>query len=233
MIAHHEVGHAIVARLTPKTDPVHKISILPRGMALGYTMQLPTEDRYLVEKQQLLGKVAVMLGGRVAEELIFGEVTSGAHNDLENATQVVRRMVCELGMSALGLRTFGKVHRHVFLGRDIAEDRDYGDETASLIDKEIQATIEECYNRAKDLLSSNIDKLKKLAQIVKEKETLEGESLEAAFASVGLPSEKPAGKPVPKKVYAPAPQPEGEAIPTHEKRKPGESPGSTAPQPAY
>ncbi len=186
IIAYHEVGHALLARLLPNADPVHKISILPRGMALGYTLQLPLEDKYLVTKSQAMDQLTVMLGGRVAEEMIFGELTSGAHNDLEHATEVAKRMVMEFGMSRLGPRTFGKKDRQIFLGRDIAEMRDYGDETADAIDKEIRYLIDECHEKAKKVLSSNRPKLITIAKKMKEVETLEGDELEKVFNSVGL-----------------------------------------------
>ncbi len=183
IVAVHEVGHALVAKLLPNADPVHKISILPRGFALGYTLQLPLEDKYLVRKQEILEQVTVMLGGRVAEELVFNELTSGAHNDLERATEMVRRMVCEYGMSALGARTFGKQNRQVFLGRDLGEQKDYGDTTANSIDAEMNAIIRDCYARTKSLLSSNMDKLKSIAKELREKETLEGEDLDKYFTA--------------------------------------------------
>ena len=144
IVANHEVGHALLSRILPNADPVHKVSILPRGMALGYTLQLPLQDRYLITKAEVLDQLTVMLGGRVAEEMIFNELTSGAHNDLERATELAKRMVCEYGMSKLGPRTFGKKDRQIFLGRDIAEMRDYGEKTADEIDKEIFAIIEGC-----------------------------------------------------------------------------------------
>jgi len=186
IIAYHEVGHAILARTLPNADPVHKISILPRGLALGYTLQLPLEDKYLVTKSQAMDQVTVMLGGRVAEEMIFSELTSGAHNDLEHATEVTKRMVCEFGMSRLGPRTFGKRDRQVFLGRDIGEMKDYGDETADSIDQEIRHIIDECHTRAKKILSANKTKLIAIAKKMKEVETLEGEELEKVFNDVGL-----------------------------------------------
>jgi len=188
IVAHHEVGHALLARTLKNADPVHKISILPRGLALGYTLQLPLEDKYLVTKSQAMDQVTVMLGGRVAEEMIFNELTSGAHNDLEHATEVAKRMVCEFGMSRLGPRTFGKRDRQIFLGRDITEMKDYGEETADAIDKEIRYIIDECYNRAKKILSANKNKLIAIAKKMKEVETLEGEELEKVFNDLGLRS---------------------------------------------
>ncbi len=186
IVAYHEVGHALLARTLPNADPVHKISILPRGMALGYTLQLPIEDQYLVTKSQAMDQITVMLGGRVAEEMIFSELTSGAHNDLEHATDVAKRMVMEFGMSRLGPRTFGKKERQVFLGRDLGEQRDYGDDTADAIDKEIRFIIEECHAKAKKILLANRSKLVVIAKKMKEVETLEGEELDKVFNSVGL-----------------------------------------------
>jgi cell division protease FtsH len=186
IVAYHEVGHAILARLLPNADPVHKISILPRGLALGYTLQLPLEDKYLVTKSEAMDQVTVMLGGRVSEEMIFDELTSGAHNDLEHATEVAKRMVCEFGMSRLGPRTFGKRDRQIFLGRDIGEQKDYGGETANAIDKEIEFIIETCQKRAKKVLTANRSKLEIIAKKMKEVETLEGDELEKVFNDLGL-----------------------------------------------
>jgi cell division protease FtsH len=186
IVAYHEVGHALLARTLPHADPVHKISILPRGLALGYTLQLPLEDKYLVTKSQAMDQVTVMLGGRVSEEMIFGELTSGAHNDLEHATEVAKRMVCEFGMSRLGPRTFGKRDRQVFLGRDIGEMRDYGEETADAIDKEIRHIIDECHKKGKKILMANKSKLIAIAKKMKEVETLEGVELEKVFNDLGL-----------------------------------------------
>lgn len=178
IIAHHEMGHALLAKLIPNADPVHKVSVLPRGMALGYTLQLPLEDKYLVTKSEALEKITVMLGGRVAEEMVFNELTSGAHNDLERATDIAKRMVCEYGMSSLGPRTFGKKDRQIFLGRDIAEMKDYSEQTADEIDRAIKTIIGECYVRAKNILEKNKSKLEEIAKVLIEKETLEGEDLE-------------------------------------------------------
>jgi len=188
VVAIHEVGHALLAKLLPNADPVHKISILPRGFALGYTLQLPLEDKYLITKEEVLEQVIVMLGGRVAEELIFAELTSGAHNDLEKVTELVRKMVCEYGMSTLGPRTFGKPDRQVFLGRDLGEHKDYGDETADKIDKEINSIIDQCYEKAKKLLIKNKEKLVTISKELREKETLEGEDLDKYFEQ--LPKEQ-------------------------------------------
>ena len=178
MVAYHEVGHAVLSRVLPNSDNPHKISILPRGMALGYTLQLPLEDKYLVTKDQALDQICVMMGGRVAEELIFNEMTSGAHNDLERATDLAKKMVTEFGMSQLGPRTFGRKDRQIFLGRDIAEMKDYSEQTADAIDREIEKIINDSYARAKAVLSKNRAKLEEIAKVLIEKETLENSDLE-------------------------------------------------------
>jgi cell division protease FtsH len=185
IISYHEAGHAIVAKILPNADPVHKISILPRGLALGYTMQLPLEDRYIISKKELIDEICVLLGGRVAEEIIFGEISTGAHNDLERATELSRKMVCDYGMSEkLGPLTLGRKHQQIFLGRDIMEDKNYSDQTAALIDMEIKRIIEECYQKVKEILETNKEKLIKLAKLLMERETLEGELLEKALEEI-------------------------------------------------
>ncbi|MDR0763968.1 MAG: ATP-dependent zinc metalloprotease FtsH [Synergistaceae bacterium] len=176
IIAYHEVGHAIVARMIPGSDPVHKISIIPRGhMALGYTLQVPEEDRFLVSKSELTNRICVLLAGRVTESIKFGDVTSGARNDLERATQTARQMVTELGMSdRLGPVTLGKKHHEVFLGRDIMEDRNYSEEIAYAIDQEVRRIIDECMERVRGILDENFGKVGEIAAILLEKEILEG-----------------------------------------------------------
>lgn len=176
IIAYHEVGHAIVARMIPDSDPVHKISIIPRGhMALGYTLQVPEEDRFLVSKQELLNRICVLLGGRVTESIKFGDVTSGAQNDLERATHTARMMVTELGMSErLGPVTLGRKQHEVFLGRDIMEDRNYSEEIAYAIDQEVRRIIDECFERVRVILTDMMDKVEEITVILLEKEVLEG-----------------------------------------------------------
>ena len=190
IVAYHESGHALVAKLLPNCDPVHKVSIIPRGSAaLGYTLQLPTEDRYLVSKSELMERLSVLLAGRVAEELTFKDVTTGAQNDLERATKIARQMVTEFGMSeTLGPMTLGRKEQQVFLGRDIAENRNYSEEVAFQIDKEVEKIIESAYNRAKELLVKNKSKLKKIAKNLLEKETLEGAELDNLLKGVKLAS---------------------------------------------
>lgn len=180
MVAYHESGHTLVAKLIPDSDPVHKISIMPRGHgALGYTLQLPLEDRYITTKTEILNKMAVLLGGRVAEEMVFGEMTTGAQSDLERATEAAHKMVCEYGMSEeLGPITFGRKEGQVFLGRDIVKERNYSEEVAAKIDKEVRKIVESSYARAERLLRENRDKLDRLAQSLIEKEVLEGEEID-------------------------------------------------------
>lgn len=188
VVAYHESGHALVARLTPGTDPLHKISIIPRGPALGYTLQLPTEDRYLISKEELLNRITVLLGGRTAEELVFNEITSGAQDDFAKATAMVQKMVTEFGMSEnLGPIAFRKKESEVFLGRDImAQQREYSEKTAELIDSEVKRIITECASNAKKLLQANSDKLKILAEKLMEKEIL---NLDEINLVLGFPPE--------------------------------------------
>ncbi|MDI6703275.1 MAG: ATP-dependent zinc metalloprotease FtsH [bacterium] len=180
IVAYHESGHALVAKLLPDADPVHKISIMPRGVgALGYTLQLPIEDRYITTKSEILDKMTVLLGGRVAEELVFNDVTTGSKNDLEKATEIAHKMVCEYGMSEnLGPLTFGRKEEQIFLGRDIVKERNYSEKVASAIDKEIRGIVEMSYNKARQLLEKNRKALDRLANRLKEKEVLEGEEIE-------------------------------------------------------
>ncbi len=180
IIAYHETGHALVAKRIPSCDPVHKISIIPRGhMALGYTLQLPEEDRFLMSKNELLDKICVLFGGRVAEELKFGDVTTGAGNDLERATQIARQMVTEFGMSEkLGLVKLGRKHSEVFLGRDIGEDRNYSDAIAYAIDQEVKAIIDGCYEKVRSILIENSKEMDMIAEALLEREILEGKELD-------------------------------------------------------
>lgn len=183
LIAYHEVGHALVTKFLPNADKVHRISIIPRGMALGYTLHLPTEDKHILTKAELLDKIVTALGGRAAEEIIFNETTTGAQNDLEVATEIARRMVTEFGMSEeLGPLTFGKKQGQVFLGRDLIESRNYSEQVAFMIDREIRRIIESCYDKAKDILIKNKETLIKIASILKEKETIEAEEFDKLIA---------------------------------------------------
>ncbi|HAM39395.1 MAG TPA: cell division protein FtsH [Elusimicrobia bacterium] len=179
IIAIHESGHAIVAKMLPNVEKVHKISIIPRGMALGYTIQLPTEDKYLVTKNEILGKVTVLLGGRAAEKLIFSDITTGSENDLKIATNLVFNMICIYGMSEkLGNVTLRKREEDVFLGRDIfAHEKMYSEKTAQLIDEEMKRIIDDAFNKATELIKNNLNKLNRLAESLVEKEILEGAEL--------------------------------------------------------
>ena len=182
VIAFHEVGHAMIAKLLPNCDPLHKVTIVSRGMALGLTMTLPTEDRVLTSRAQMLDRITMMLGGRVAEALAFNEITTGASNDLERATGLARRMVTEFGMSEkLGPLTFGKTHQHVFMGRDFGEDRNYSDEVASLIDAEIKRIVSESYQRCVDLLTTHREQLDLISYELMSRETLDAEEFDELF----------------------------------------------------
>ena len=179
-IAYHESGHALVGHVLDNSDPVHKISIISRGQALGYTLQLPTEDHYLKTKNEMLDELAVFLGGRVAEELMCDDVTSGASNDLERATKMAREMVTRLGMSeVLGTQVFGEAQHQVFLGRDYADHQDYSEKTAERIDEEVQRIMREAHARAEKTLSERHDQLDLMAKVLLERETVEGEAVEA------------------------------------------------------
>jgi cell division protease FtsH len=177
--AFHEAGHTLVAKLLPGTDPIHKVTIIPRGRALGLTQQLPLDEKHTYPKDYLVNNIIIFLGGRAAEELVLGQLTTGAGNDLERATELARKMVCDWGMSPeLGPLTFGKKEEQIFLGREIAQHRDYSEETARKIDVEVKKLILESYDRARGLLSENLEKLHRLAQTLLEKETLDGETID-------------------------------------------------------
>lgn len=173
LVCYHESGHALVGYLLPNTDPVHKVSIIPRGRAGGYTLLLPKEDRYYATKSQLLDQVTMLLAGRVAEDLILKEISTGAQNDLERSTDLVRKMVMEFGMSDLGPMTYGRKNDTPFLGRDLARDRDYSEEVANAIDVEVRRTIDRSYKQAKELLEEHIDTLHLVAKTLFAKETIE------------------------------------------------------------
>ncbi len=211
IIAYHEGGHAVVQRILPKCDPVAKVTIISRGMALGYTMALPQEDRYLQSKTEFEDKIAGLLGGNASERLIFGDTTTGASNDIEKATDLARRMVTEFGMSdKLGPLSFGKRDELVFLGREIGEQRNYSDEVARTIDEEVRAIIDKAYERASEVLTTHRDKLVMLAEKLVAEETVDAEAFEALFSDLppkedthGIPSIIGPGQPV----AEPSPQP--------------------------
>jgi cell division protease FtsH len=185
VVAYHESGHTLVAKLTEGTDPVHKVSIISRGMALGYTMQLPLEDKYLTSKTEIFNRILVLMGGRAAEQLIFSEITTGAQDDLQKATGLASKMVCEFGMSdIMGPVTYKKPESEVFLGRDIASDRGYSENTAQQIDTEVKRILSSAMDKVKDLLEKNRDKLENLAKLLTEKEMLNGDEINTVL---GLP----------------------------------------------
>jgi cell division protease FtsH len=203
IIAYHEGGHAVVQRVLPKCDPVAKVTIISRGLALGYTMALPSEDRYLQSKTEFEDKIAGFLGGNAAERLVFGDTTTGASNDIEKATDLARRMVTEFGMSdRLGPLAFGKRDELVFLGREIGEQRNYSDDVAKQIDEEVRAIIDNAYQRATDVLVQYRDKLVALAEKLIVEETVDAEEFEKLFTD--LPPKEDAHAMVPQLVPAPA-----------------------------
>lgn len=190
IVAHHECGHALVAEILATTDPVHKVSIVPRGIAaLGFTLQLPTEDRYLMTKQELTDRLSVLMGGRAAEEIIFGEVSTGAQNDLQRASDIARRMVTDYGMSDLGPMSFEKERNPMFLNTPFFGNGGYSEHTAQAIDKEAKRIIDETYEHVKNILSTNKDALHRLAAELMEKETIEGDQLRGILKEYGI--EKP------------------------------------------
>jgi cell division protease FtsH len=212
IIAYHEGGHAVVQRILPKCDPVAKVTIISRGMALGYTMALPTEDRYLQSKTEFEDKIAGLLAGNVAERLIFGDTTTGSSNDIEKATTLARRMVTEFGMSdKLGPLSFGKRDELVFLGREIGEQRNYSDVTAKTIDEEVRAIIDKAFERATEVLTVHRDKLTALAEKLVAEETVDGEGFEALFSDLppkeelhGVPTVVGPSQPIPEPNAQPA-----------------------------
>ncbi|MGB2697652.1 MAG: ATP-dependent zinc metalloprotease FtsH, partial [Candidatus Zixiibacteriota bacterium] len=190
LTAYHESGHALVAKLIPGSDPVHKMTIIPRGLAIGLTSYLPVDEKHTYSKEYLDIKLVHLLGGRVAEKLVFGQFSTGAGNDIERATQLARKMVCEWGMSErMGPLTFGKKEEQIFLGREISQHRDYSEETAQYIDQEVKAIVENAEKKAEKLLSANQDKLHSLAKSLLEKEILDGDQIDKILRGETL--EKP------------------------------------------
>src|SRR5882762_649788 len=185
--AYHEAGHALVAAKLPHSDPLHKVTIIPRGMALGLTMQLPTDDRHNYHKEYLETRIAILMGGRLAEELFLKQMSAGASNDLERSTELARKMVCEWGMSALGPLTFGKKEEQIFLGREIAQHRDYSEATAVRIDEEVKKLVTEGYEKAKIVLSENPETLERIAQALIEREVLDSGDIALLLEGKSLP----------------------------------------------
>ena len=184
LVAYHESGHAVVAKMLPNADPVHQVSIVPRGMAGGYTLTLPKDNKYYVSRSELMDEITMLLGGRVAEGLVLEDISTGASNDLQRTTKLARRMVMEYGMSEdLGPVTYGSDQDEVFLGRDFGHTRNFSEDIASKIDVEVKRIVKECYDRAEQILRDNIDRLHRVANALLEKEKLEAEEFEALFAN--------------------------------------------------
>ncbi|HEV2763410.1 MAG TPA: ATP-dependent zinc metalloprotease FtsH [Pyrinomonadaceae bacterium] len=194
--AYHEAGHTLVGLKVPNADPVHKVTIIPRGMALGVTQQLPEGDRHNYSKEYLLGQIAILMGGRIAEDIFLGSITTGASNDIERATELARAMVCEYGMSDLGPLTFGKKEEQIFLGREIAQHRDFSEDTAIKIDQEVKKIVSQQYDRAKDIITENRDTMVRLSETLLERETLDGVQIRRIVA--GLPLDDGGGTPATK-----------------------------------
>jgi cell division protease FtsH len=200
--AYHEAGHALVAAMTPGADPVHKVTIIPRGMALGLTMQLPEDDKHTYTREYLETMLAVLMGGRSAEEIFLGHITTGAGNDIERATDIARNMVCEWGMSELGPLSYGKKDEAIFLGREITQHRDYSEDTAIQIDKEVKRIVNGGYEAAKNLLSNNRETLERIALALLEREVIDANEVKLLME----------GKPLPEKL--PPPPPPQQAAPS-------------------
>jgi cell division protease FtsH len=183
--AYHEAGHTLVAKLIPGTDPIHKVTIIPRGRALGVTQQLPVDEKHTYPKEYLLNDIAILMGGRAAEELVLHEMRTGAGNDIERATALARKMVCNWGMSEkMGPLSFGKKEEHIFLGREFAQHQDYSENTAVMIDEEVRQMVMGGFDKAKRLLRGQVDKLHALAEALLEREVLAGEEIDKVLASV-------------------------------------------------
>jgi cell division protease FtsH len=195
--AYHEAGHALVAARLPNSDPLHKVTIIPRGMALGVTMQLPETDKHNYTREYLETRIAILMGGRIAEELFLNQVSTGAGNDIERATEMARRMVCEFGMSQLGPLTYGKKDQEIFLGREIAQHRDYSEDTAIKIDQEVRRFVDEGYARATSVLEEGRNTLIVIAEALLERETLDAEEMKILMAGGTLPPVKPGGPTAP------------------------------------
>jgi cell division protease FtsH len=215
--AYHEAGHALVAAMTPGTDPLHKVTIIPRGMALGVTMQLPIDDKHTYTKDFLESQLSVLMGGRAAEEIFLHHITTGAGNDIERATEIARQMVCEWGMSTLGPLTFGKKEEQIFLGREIAQHRDYSEDTAIKIDVEVRGIVNLGYSKARNILETNRDALERVANALLEREVLDATELKLLIEGKPLPEKPPptppAAPPLPTKEPSLTLRPEPRPIP--------------------
>jgi cell division protease FtsH len=181
--AYHEAGHALVAKMTPNSDPIHKVTIIPRGRALGLTQQLPIDERHTYSKEYLLNDITILLGGRAAEELVLNHQTTGAGNDIERATDIARKMVCEWGMSEnLGPLNYGKKEELIFLGKEMQRQRDFSETTAKEIDEELKSMVTKCFEKAKALIVNNVDALHAIATALLDKEVLDGQEIDDILA---------------------------------------------------
>jgi len=189
--AYHEAGHALVAAVIPEADPLHKVTIIPRGMALGVTMQLPLDDKHSYSKEYLQTEVTIMMGGRIAEERYLHQLTTGAGNDIERATEIARKMVCEWGMSELGPLSFGKKEEQIFLGREIAQHRDYSEDTAIKIDAAVQKIVRSAYSEASALIEERSEALVRIAEALLEREVLDGDEVHQLIEGRVLPPVRP------------------------------------------
>jgi cell division protease FtsH len=186
--AYHEAGHTLVARLTPNADPIHKVTIIPRGRALGLTQQLPTDEKHTYPKEYLISTIAILMGGRAAEEIVLNQQTTGAGNDIERASDIARKMVCDYGMSQeLGPLTFGKKEEQIFLGRELSQHRDYSESTAQKIDAEVRNIVTSAYKKTSQMIKDNIDILHRMAKGLLEKETLDSHDIDEIMAAGGTP----------------------------------------------
>ncbi len=218
--AYHEAGHTLVAKMIPGADPIHKVTIIPRGRAMGLTQQLPIDDRHTYPKDYLVDRITILMGGRVAEELVLGHLTTGAGNDIERATELARKMVCEWGMSEeLGPLTFGKKEEQIFLGREIAQHRDYSESTAIKIDEEVKNLVDSSNQRTTEIITENIDTLHRLAQFLLEREVLDGAQIDIIIKGEELPAQE-------KKDNAEGSTPEVEAQPDEPNVSTAENPPS-------
>jgi cell division protease FtsH len=221
--AYHEAGHALVAAMTAGADPLHKVTIIPRGMALGLTMQLPTDDKHSYTKVYLTGTVTVLMGGRSAEEIFLGHITTGAGNDIERASDIARKMVCNWGMSDLGPLAFGKKEEAIFLGREIAQHRDYSDDTAIHIDDEVRKIVTGAYETARNILLNNREILERVAMALLDREVLDANELKLLMDGKPLPEKirpappPPPSQPVPGVEPEPTPRPELRPAPSFSK----------------
>jgi cell division protease FtsH len=193
--AYHEAGHAVVAVVIPNADPLHKVSIIPRGMALGVTMQLPIDDKHNYSKVYCEDQLAIMMGGRIAEEIYLNQMTTGAGNDIERATEMARKMVCEWGMSELGPLSFGKKEEQIFLGREISQHRDYSEETAIRIDEEVKRIISTAYSRARAIIEQHSNAMVRVAEALLEREVLDGGEVKTLLDGGNLPPMSPSTPP--------------------------------------